>query len=240
MTNLRHKTVLITGATSGIGKAIAFLLAKKECNLVCVGRNRERLENLKNEIKDNISFDSFECDITYEKEIIDLIERISDKNIKIDILIHSAGIIRTNSVFNSTIEEYNLHFNLNVKAPYLITKLFLSNLIENKGQVVFINSSVIQQAKPNQSLYSASKCALMGFTDSLRQEVNEFGVRVIAIYPGKTASPMQQALYENENKHYNSGMLLQTSDVASIVVNALELSKTAEVTDLFIRPLMKN
>jgi NADP-dependent 3-hydroxy acid dehydrogenase YdfG len=80
----------------------------------------------------------------------------------------------------------------------------------------------------------------MGFTDSLRQEVNEFGVRVIAIYPGKTASPMQQALYENENKHYNSGMLLQTSDVASIVVNALELSKTAEVTDLFIRPLMKN
>lgn len=240
MTSLRHKTVLITGATSGIGKAIAFLLAKKECNLVCVGRNSERLEKLKNEIKEIISFDSFECDIANENEIIDLIERISDKNIKIDILIHSAGIIRTNSVFNSTIEEYNLHFNLNVKAPYLITKLFLSNLLENKGQVVFINSSVIQQAKPNQSLYSASKCALKGFTDSLRQEVNEFGVRVIAIYPGKTASPMQQALYENENRHYNSGMLLQTSDVASIIVNALEISETAEVTDLFIRPLMKN
>jgi short-subunit dehydrogenase len=240
MTNLRQKTVLITGATSGIGKAIAFLLAKKECNLVCVGRNREHLENLKNEIKDNISFDSFECDIAYEKEIIDLVERISDKNIKIDIIIHSAGIIKTNSVLNSTIEEYNLHFNLNVKAPYLITKLFLSNLLENKGQVVFINSSVIQQAKPNHSLYSASKYALKGFTDSLRQEVNEYGVRVIAIYPGKTASPMQQALYENENKQYNSGMLLQTSDIASIIVNALEIAETAEITDLFIRPLMKN
>lgn len=239
MNFLQQKTVLITGATSGIGKSVTELLAKKECKLVCIGRNKERLENLKKEIGNNISFYSFECDIANENEIINLMKRLADDLIKIDIIIHSAGGITKNSVIDSSTSEFDYQFNLNVKAPYLITKFLISDLIENKGQIVFLNSSAIQRAIPNISLYSASKFALKGFADSLRQEINEFGIRVISVYPGQTATPMQQELYDSENKQYNPDRLLQARDIATIIINTLELPETAEVTDLFVRPLLK-
>jgi short-subunit dehydrogenase len=239
MTFLHQKTVLITGATSGIGKSVAVLLAKKKCKLVCIGRNKEKLENLKTEICNNVPFYGFVCDLTSEKGVMNLMKRISEDSIKIDILIHSAGSVIKNSVIDSSTSEFDYLFNLNVKAPFLITKLFLSDLIENKGQIVFLNSSAIQRAIPNLSLYSASKSALKGFTDSLRQEVNEFGVRVICVYPGQTATPLQQELYESEKRHYYPERLLQTNDIASLIINTLELPETAEVTDLYVRPLMK-
>lgn len=238
MINLQHKTAVITGATSGIGKAVAKLLAQKGCNLICTGRNKERLANLKNEIPQNIEFVSYECDIADEKEVTEVAEKIAASPMGIDILIHSAGAIKTNSVCNSAIEEYQALFNLNVKAPFLITKLLLPKLKENKGQILFVNSSVTQRAIPNLSLYSASKFALKGFADCLRQEINKFGVRVVSIYPGQTATPMQQALYEKVQKEYIPEKLIQPDDIATIIIHNLQLSATAEITDLHVRPLI--
>lgn len=238
MKNLQHKTALITGATSGIGKAIALLMAPKGCNLVCVGRNRKGLELLKREMPENISFCSYECDMADEEKVLQVSQRIVAECGKIDILIHSAGSITINPVITSTLEEYNSIFGLNVKAPFLITKLFLPLLKENRGQIVFINSSAIQRAIPNASLYSASKFALKGFADCLRQEVNRFGVRVISVFPGQTDTPMQKKLYENGNKKYIPENLIQSADVASLVIHGLEMPETAEVTDLYVRPMI--
>ncbi len=236
----RHKTALITGATSGIGKSIAVLLAKRGYNLICVGKNKERLTLLENEVKAGVGFYKYACDLAVESEVLDLVNRVNSDFEKIDILIHSAGCINPASVMDSKIEDYNFHFNLNTKAPYLITKMLLEKLKENNGQIVFINSSAVQRAIPNLSLYTASKLALKGFADSLRQEVNQHGIKVISVYPGQTATPMQQKLYATGNKNYNPGNLLQSSDIASVIVNTLELPATAEVTDLYIRPSVGN
>lgn len=240
MAKQEHKTVLITGATSGIGKSIAVLLAKRGYSLICVGKNKERLILLEKELKAGVSFYSYECDIAVESEVLDFLKRVNSDFAKIEILIHSAGCINPVPVIDLKIEDYNFHFNLNTKAPFLITKMLLEKLKENNGQIVFINSSAVQRATPNLSLYTASKLALKGFADSLRQEVNQYGIKVISVYPGQTATPMQQKLYAAGNKSYNPEKLLQTSDIASIIVNALELSATAEVTDLYIRPSVRN
>jgi NADP-dependent 3-hydroxy acid dehydrogenase YdfG len=238
MESLENKTAFVTGSTSGIGKSVARLLAQKKCNLICTSRETKKLEMLKKEIPEAVSFLGYECNFSNENDLISLMDKLRRSAVKIDILIHSAGIIKTNAVLDATLNDYNSLFDINIKAPFLITKYLLPKLKENNGQVVFINSSVVQRAIPNLGLYSATKFALKGFSDCLRQEINESSVRVITIYPGKTATSMQQRLYAN--KDYNPEILIQPEDIASIIINTLELPGTAEVTDIYVRPFIKS
>jgi NADP-dependent 3-hydroxy acid dehydrogenase YdfG len=112
-------------------------------------------------------------------------------------------------------------------------------LIPRQGQIVFINSSAGLTAKAGAGQYAATKFALKAIADSLRAEVNALGLRVLSVYPGRTASPMQAAIYKMEGKAYNPERLLQPEDVAACVINALSLPRTAEVTDIQVRPLVK-
>ena len=104
---------------------------------------------------------------------------------------------------------------------------------------MFINSSAALRTTVGIGQYAATKHALKAIADSLREEVNGDGVRVLSIYPGRTASPMQEAIHATENKAYQPEHLLQTEDVASVVINTLNLPRTAEITDINIRPLKK-
>ena len=112
-------------------------------------------------------------------------------------------------------------------------------LRKRRGQVVFINSTAGLNASAGVGLYSATKHALKALADSLRAEVNSDGVRVLSVYPGRTAIPMQAAIIASEGRAYLPEKLLQPDDVAATVVSALMLPRTAEVTDVKIRPLTK-
>jgi NADP-dependent 3-hydroxy acid dehydrogenase YdfG len=112
--------------------------------------------------------------------------------------------------------------------------------MERRGQIVFINSSVGLRARAGVGQYAATKHALKALADSLREEVNASGVRVISVYPGQTASPMQADLYEAAQKIYTPERLLQASDVAEVVVCALSLPRSAEVTDIALRPMQSH
>jgi NADP-dependent 3-hydroxy acid dehydrogenase YdfG len=90
------------------------------------------------------------------------------------------------------------------------------------------------------SQYSATKHALKAITDSLREEVNADGIRVLSVFPGRTATPQQATLYKLGRKDYQADLLLQPEDIASIVIAALTLPHTAEVTEIHIRPLLKS
>jgi NADP-dependent 3-hydroxy acid dehydrogenase YdfG len=103
--------------------------------------------------------------------------------------------------------------------------------------VVFINSTAGLVARAGVAQYAATKHALRAMADSLREEVNADGVRVLSVFLGRTATPLQAALHEREGRRYRPERLVQPADVASLVVHALTLPRTAEVTDLTIRPL---
>jgi NADP-dependent 3-hydroxy acid dehydrogenase YdfG len=93
--------------------------------------------------------------------------------------------------------------------------------------------------RPEVGQYAATQHGLKAIADSLREEVNPYGIRVLSIYPGRTATPLQKRLHEAEGKLYRPEALLQPSDIASVVIHSLALPKTAEVTDIHIRPMIK-
>ena len=107
------------------------------------------------------------------------------------------------------------------------------------GQVVFVNSSAGLTARAGVGQYAATKHALRAVADSFREEVNADGLRVLSVFLGRTATPMQEAVHKMEGKAYYPERLMQAEDVAAVVVNALSLPRTAEVTDIYARPMKK-
>jgi short-subunit dehydrogenase len=157
----------------------------------------------------------------------------------IDLLVHSAGVHAMGSFSTSCVDTLDWQYRVNVRAPYVLTQALLPRLIERRGQVVFINSSAGLAAKANVGQYAATKHALKALADSLRDEVNAAGVRVLSVYPGRTASTMQKAIFKLEGREYVPERLMQPEDVAEVVLAALLLPATAEVTDINVRPLAK-
>ena len=238
---LNGKYALITGASGGMGKAIAYQLAKEGVNLILTDINTRKLEQIKNELsKEGIIIEYISADLTQKEKQKQLIQFISSSLTRLDILIHSAGSILQSSVVDTTDEKLEELFKINLFVPFLLTRELLPLLKSSKGQIIFINSSAVQRPIPNISHYSASKHAMKGFADVLREEVNPEGIRVTSFYPGKTATEMQQKLYKENQCEYMPDKLIQPDDIAQAVVNALTMPQTVEITDIYLRPMQKS
>lgn len=241
MTSLKNKIAVVTGASSGIGKSIAYALAENEVDLCLLGRDKSKLEKVSGQLKKiHPEVQMYVCDFTSAENICSVAKTISNSLRDIDILVHSAGSIILRRLEEITEAEFDLQFSVNTRAPFLLTKLLLPAIKKRKGQIVFLNSSIAQQkAQANLSIYSGSKYALRAIADSLREEVNASEVRVLSVYPGRTATAMQENIFKLENREYRKDQLLQPEDVAQSVIDALALRRTAEVTDILIRPFKK-
>ncbi len=239
MTAFADQTAVVTGASSGIGKAIALGLAARGTTVCLVGRQQETLAAVANSARKAARVLIFQTDLTKDDEIRDLTGKIKRDLPGVDLLIHSAGVISLGRLESESAETFDWQYRTNVRAPYVLTQALLPMLKARRGQIVFINSSAGLNARSSVGQYAATKHALRAFADSLREEVNPAGVRVLSVYLGRTASPMQAALHEKEGKAYHPEQLLQPEDVASVVINALTLPRTAEVTDVSIRPMVK-
>jgi NADP-dependent 3-hydroxy acid dehydrogenase YdfG len=240
MSLFTNQVAVITGAGSGIGRAIALQLAQQQAKLCLVGRNLDKLNEVAHLAqKTSPQVSACQLDISEDKDIKTL-KQLTEKDFgDIDLLVHSAGIISFGELRNTSVVELDRQYRTNVRAPYLLTQTLLPSLISRQGQIVFINSSAIYSVKAGGGQYAASKQALKAIADSLRAEVNSLGVRVVSVYPGRTASPMQEEIYKTEGREYNPERLLQPEDVASTIISALSLPRTAEVTDINIRPFLK-
>lgn len=233
-------TAVITGAGSGIGKAMALGLADLVDRFVLVGRDLGKLERVGEALGllgKHVQL--LPRDLSSGQEVADLASLIRGHCERLDLLIHCAGVIRTGTVEDAGAENLDWHYAVNLRAPVMLTQMCLPLLRTARGQIVFVNSSAALTPKSALSGYCASKAALKAFADSLRAEENANDVRVLSVYPGRTATPMQEALYVEAGKPYVAETLLQSEDVAEAVVGALRLPRTAEVTDLMIRGMHK-
>jgi NADP-dependent 3-hydroxy acid dehydrogenase YdfG len=154
-------------------------------------------------------------------------------------LVHAAGAISIARLENATVDDLDLQYRVNVRAPYLLTQALLPLLKRSQGEIVFINSSIWLNARSGLAQYAASKYALKAIADSVRDEVNPDGVRVLSIFPGRTAGSLQEAIHTASRQPYDPERLLQPEDVAAAVLAALRLPRTAEMTDISVRPFHK-
>ncbi|SJM90437.1 Similar to short chain oxidoreductase or oxoacyl carrier reductase [Crenothrix polyspora] len=240
MSSLINRVAVVSGASSGIGKAIALGLAQEGARVCLVGRSLEKLHAVVEcvpQFSKNMSV--YQIDLGVDEDINALAVNIQQAFGGIDILIHSAGVIALGGIDQACIKDFDHQYRVNVRAAYLLTQVFLPTLKLRCGQIVYINSSAGLTARGGVGQYAATKHALKAIADSLREEVNANGVRVLSVYPGRTASPMQEAVYAAENKAYQPEELMQPEDIACVVINALNLPRTAEVTDINIRPMKK-
>jgi len=234
------QVAVVTGASSGIGKAIALNLAMEGAIVCLIGRSLPPLENVKKEVE-SVSERLIPCkaDLEKDQDIRNLVTYLNQSFEGIDILVHSAGIISLGDIGTASVDDYDRQFRVNVRAPYFLTQALLPMIRARKGQVVFINSSLGLHAKAHLAGYSASKHALKAVADALRDEANDEGLRVISIYPGRTATRMQSEILRTEGIHQVPETLMKPEDVAKVVLDALRLDRRAEITDIQVRPARK-
>lgn len=237
---LSHLRVVITGASGGIGRAIAARLAAGGANLCLVGRSASSLRSLQAELAPyGTTIDSFACDLDKDDDLRALHESIEARLDGLDALIHAAGVITLAPLATVSVADMDRHYRVNVRAPLLLTQALLPLLRSATGQIVFINSSVGIRSKEHTGAYAASKHALKAIADTFRMELNADGIRVLSVFPGNTATPMQQQICATLGKSYAPQAMLQPDDVARAVVDALLMPRTAEITDIHLRPALK-
>jgi NADP-dependent 3-hydroxy acid dehydrogenase YdfG len=230
---LQDFVALVAGASGGIGSAISSELLSAGAEVILLGRNTARL-------KASVPLSGLRngrylaADLTDVRGVEKVYSTVAARG-RLDTLILSSGVYeRSNDP-----EALYRQISANVCGPYALIQILLPILVRSKGHIIFVNSSQALRASAKVGQYAATMHAIKGIADSLRDEVNGDGVRVTSLYLGRTAGERQRALFEYEGRHYSPEKLIQPTDVAQTVVYLLRMPKTAEVTDLMMRPMQK-
>jgi NADP-dependent 3-hydroxy acid dehydrogenase YdfG len=221
--------VLITGAGSGIGQAVADALHARGDDLVLLARNEKRAADLGGRYD---GADVRVADLADPGKVETAVEGIEH----VDAVVHAAGIVELGPVADLRVDDLTEQLKVNLVAPAMLTRVLLPALREARGTVVFVNSGAGLTAHPEWSAYAASKFGLRAFADSLRAEEAGHGVRVTTVYPGRTATPMQEKVHEQEGKAYDAGDWTTPDTVAATVVHVLDLPADATIADVTVRP----
>jgi NADP-dependent 3-hydroxy acid dehydrogenase YdfG len=241
MGSLKKEVAVVTGASSGIGRAIAVALAGQGAEICLVARRRELLNDVAKEV---VAVGSkahvFPVDITEDGQIGKLGEKVGGDFGKLNILVLCGGAIAHGPLEKSPLADLDAMYRANVRGHLAVVQTFLPLVRKCSGQIVFINSSAGLRSPVGAGQFSATQHAFRALADTLRDEVNDDGVRVLSVYPGRTATPRIEALFREEGRAYKPEALMQPEDVAVMVVHSLSLPRTAEVTDISIRPMLKS
>jgi len=224
------KLAFISGASKGIGRAIALEAANSDLDIIITGRNEDELKSLENEINSiGQKCYNFSADLSNVKSIENLNNQIQNLNQRISLLVHSAGIAKTGNVKEMSIEDWELNLKTNLTAPFILTQKLLP-LMESKSHIIFINSVAGHQSFPEWSSYCASKFGLKALADSLRSEVAVDGIKVTTIFPASVDTPMQDSLPYDWDK----SKMLQAKDVAKTVIQCYMQPENVQIKELDI------
>ena len=206
---MQGKVVLVTGASSGIGRAAALLFAKNGATVVATGRNETGLSDLSKSIKksDKGSIRPHLADLSELSQVERLINETIDNNNQIDVLVNSAGIIKTGSIETTTLDDWDKLMHINLRSVFQITQMCVPHLTERKGNIVNVSSIAGSRSFPNVLAYCVSKAAIDQFTRCTALELAPQGIRVNAVSPGVVVtnlhkrSGMEDEAYQNFLEH---------------------------------------
>jgi short-subunit dehydrogenase len=222
------RTHLVTGAGSGIGALVASALLERGDEVHVVARSEQRAAEIAEQLP---GARTLVADLARPGavEALALPERL-------DSLVHAAGVVRLGTVAELSAADWVDQVQVNLVAPAVLTRVALPALRAASGTVVLVNSGAGLFAHPQWSAYAASKHGLRGLADALRAEEAAHGVRVTSIYPGRTATPMQEQVHAHEGKEYDAADWIRPETVVDAVLHVLDLPGDATIPDLTIKP----
>ena len=233
MNNLNGKLALVTGGGRGIGKAVALSLARAGCRVVLIARTREQIEAVQKEIlSEGGDALAIPADLTVDEDIHELVKETEKKRGAADILINNAGWGKRAPVVAARLADWDQTFRLNLRAPMVLAKALLPKMIaKREGAVINIGSVSGKSGEANGAAYSASKFGLIGFTQSLYEEVREHGIKVVVILPGFVDTPLIPP-----NRQLDRSKMIQADDIAQAVLFVLTSPTTSCPVEITVRP----
>ena len=223
----------MTGAGRGVGKAISVSLAKAGCRVVLAARTRDQVEAVQKEIlSQGGDALAIPTDLTMDEDIQRLVEESQAKWGAVDILINNAGWGKRAPVVGALLSDWDQTFRLNLRAPMVLAKALLPNMIaKREGAVINIGSVSGKTGEANGAAYSASKFGLIGFTQSLYEEVREHSIKVAVILPGFVDTPLIPP-----NRQLDRSKMIQADDIAQTVLFVLTSPATCCPVEITVRP----
>ncbi|WP_179352877.1 SDR family NAD(P)-dependent oxidoreductase [Winogradskyella vidalii] len=233
------KTALITGATSGIGRATAYEFAKHGINLVLCGRRQERLNTIQEALSDIVNVHTLNFDVRDKAETLKAIASLPQEFKQIDILINNAGNAHgLDPIQNGDLDDWDAMIDINVKGLLYVSKAIIPGMTERQsGQIINIGSSAGKEVYPNGNVYCGSKHAVLAITEGMRIDLNPFEIKVGAINPGLVETEFSEVRFKGDaiaNNVYKGYKALQAEDVAEVIYFAVSRPAHVNIADVLM------
>jgi len=235
------KTAFITGATSGIGKAIAYELSQHDIELVLCGRREERLEEIRSELGSRTKVHTLHFDVRDKVATLNAIESLPEDFQRIDILINNAGNAHgLDPIQEGSIEDWDAMMDINVKGLLYVSRAIIPQMTErHSGHIINIGSSAGKEVYPKGNVYCASKHAVDAITQGMRIDLNPYGIKVCAINPGLVETEFSKVRFKGDaiaDNVYKGYKALQPEDIAEIVYFTITRPAHVNIADLLVFP----
>ncbi|MFC4220801.1 SDR family NAD(P)-dependent oxidoreductase [Flagellimonas marina] len=239
---MKEKIALITGATSGIGKATAEIFAKQGINLVLCGRRKERLDELKATLGKTVKVETLSFDVRDREAVFASIESLPKEFKSIDILINNAGNAHgLHPIDKGSLDDWDAMMDINVKGLLYVTKAVLPQMVERKaGHIINVGSIAGKEVYPNGNVYCASKYAVDALNQGMRIDLNAHGIRVGAVNPGMVETEFSDVRFKGDtdraDKVYQGLQPLVAADIADVILFVVTRPYHVNIADLMILP----
>ncbi|HFV7803778.1 SDR family oxidoreductase [Staphylococcus aureus] len=231
MTVLTDKIAVVTGAGSGIGEAIATLLHEEGAKVVLAGRNKDKLQNVANQLAQD-SVKVVPTDVTNKEEVDELMKIAQQTFGGLDIVINSAGQMLSSKITDYQVDEWDSMIDVNIKGTLYTAQAALPTMLEqSSGHLINIASISGFEVTKSSTIYSATKAAVHTITQGLEKELAKTGVKVTSISPGMVDTAITAAYNPSDRKK------LDPQDIAETVLYALTQPKHVNVNEITVRPV---
>ena len=244
MTSLHGNSVLITGASSGIGAATAHAFAREKCNLLLAARRRDRIDQLARHLADKyaITAQAITLDVTKQKDVDAVLGSLSTTWEQIDILVNNAGLSRgLTKLQEGEIGDWEEMIDTNIKGLLYVTRSILPGMVKrNKGHIINIGSIAGHQLYPAGNVYCSTKFAVRALSEGLRLDLLGTGVRVTSVDPGMVQTEFSQVRFHGDTERatavYQGLQPLSADDVAEVILFCATRPPHVDVADIIVMP----
>ena len=239
---LKKKTVFITGATSGIGKATAEVLAGNGFDLIISGRRQERLDELQEELAKVTKVHTLNFDVRDKNAVLNAINNLPDSFSQIDVLVNNAGNAHgLDTIDQGSLEDWDAMLDINVKGLLYVSKAIIPQMVERQsGHIINIGSTAGKEVYPKGNVYCASKHAVDAINKGMRIDLNAHGIRVGAVNPGLVETEFSEVRFKGDsdkaNKVYDGFQPLKPEDIADIIHFTITRPYHVNIADLVVMP----